>query len=799
MRLAIPQAGGPEKGHAIVAELAQALPAVSQPAAADSYRGHIDLYGFNEAASGAVFCGWVSHRLAEEIGPGEFILRFGATEVSGTGVVTFYHREQLGDLGVGIVLFVWLKERPVEPLASVTLATGNGFFAITPSRDARDVGSAELSRSLDPVLGDAPVGFPDSLLSALLPQRNRSGGYLETIGYEPSLGCWLGIGWVPSTPAEEPPFEVAARINGSDAKASATIAFYPRADLRMGGTGIVLQLRLPAGDSGEPGSIEFDLHGRSMRLRPIPGAKRLECRRLIGAVLPVLRTASDGPGKTSLLRLLSGRVYDGSDSLDLLTDNVMISPDVAVFCPPNGLVLMGWLLARPGTIRRIRLRSAHLTATLDLDSCVRFPRADVIEAVGREHGFQEAMCGFVAYFPEGYSPLGPSYLEIETVRGEIGFRNLPAPKLRGLPAIQRILGDCDIQYADVAPAFARVLGPCIGRLNAERLAERPEVACLEFGDLPRQPEYTVIVPLYRRLEYMELQFALFARDPAMASMCELIYVLDDPPKRRELENLAAAIHARFKIPFKVLLLSRNMGFAPANNIALAQAHGRYVCFLNSDAFPDSPNWLARLCARLEVRPELGVVGPLLLHEDGSVQHQGMTWQALPQFGNWYFNDHIRLGMKPPGEGGVQESPAITGACMVMRTDLAKEIGGFDESYVVGDFEDSDLCLRLRERGFGSAVDLDIRVCHLGRKSQPSAENRWRMNLILYNAWLHHRRWGETIGELLKRVARKSKLIAASAAVELVDLMTAGSPDNLRTLSRATAALAQTAAQLPIAS
>jgi hypothetical protein len=92
------------------------------------------------------------------------------------------------------------------------------------------------------------------------------------------------------------------------------------------------------------------------------------------------------------------------------------------------------------------------------------------------------------------------------------------------------------------------------------------------------------------------------------------------------------------------------------------------------------------------------------------------------------------------------------------------------------------------------------MCHLGRKSQPSAQDRWRMNLILYNAWLHHRRWGGTIGELLKDAARKSKLMAASAAVEVFDLMNAtGSPDNLRVLSRTAATLAQTAAQLPIAS
>jgi GT2 family glycosyltransferase len=779
--------------------MAESFPAEIRPAA-ESYRGHIDLYGFNEPASGVVFCGWVSHRLAEEMGPGEFILRFATTEVSGTGVVTFYPREQLGDLGVGVVLFVWLKERPVGRLVSVTVAAGKGVFAITPSQDAQELASADLPQRLDPILSESPVGFPESLVGALVPQRTRSGGYIETLGYEPSLGCWLAVGWVPWTPPEAPPLEIEARANGWDGGAAVTMAFYPRADIAIGGSGIVAQIRPTPAELAEPGLVEFDMLGRKMRLRPVPGARRLRGQRLIDAILPLLRVAEEGPGKASLLRLLSGRAYDGSDTLDRLTDRVMMSVDVAVFCPPGGLVLMGWLLARPGTIRRMRLRSGHLTSNLELDSCVRFPRADVIDAVGREHGFEEAMCGFVAYFPDGYAPLGPTYLEIETSRGEVGFRNLPQPKLHGLPAIQRILGDCDLQYADVAPAFDRVLGPFIGRLNAERLAARPEVASLQFGEAPERPDYTVIVPLYRRLEYMELQFALFASEPAMAGKCEFIYVLDDPPKRRELENLAAAIHARFQIPFRVLLLSRNMGFAPANNIALARAHGRYVCFLNSDAFPQTADWLTRLAARLEARPNLGVVGPLLLHEDGTVQHQGMSWRALPQFGDWYFNDHIRLGMKPPAEGGVQESPAITGACIVMRTDLAKEVGGFDESYVVGDFEDSDLCLKLHQRGLGSAVDLDVRMCHLGRKSQPSAQNRWRMNLILYNAWLHHRRWSDTIRGFLQQAARRSKLAAASAAVEVVDLMNAtGSPDNLRAVARSLAVLSQMAAQLPMAS
>jgi GT2 family glycosyltransferase len=147
-----------------------------------------------------------------------------------------------------------------------------------------------------------------------------------------------------------------------------------------------------------------------------------------------------------------------------------------------------------------------------------------------------------------------------------------------------------------------------------------------------------------------------------------------------------------------------------------------------------------LAESLKRSPKVGVIGPRLLFEDGSVQHEGLIYRRLSEFGGWTFIDHENKGRRPQPRTGTRIAAAITGACMLMRRSLALELGGFDEAYVIGDFEDSDLCLRLKQRGLASAVDNDVEAHHLERQSQALKESNVRMNVTLYNAWLHERRW-----------------------------------------------------------
>jgi GT2 family glycosyltransferase len=255
----------------------------------------------------------------------------------------------------------------------------------------------------------------------------------------------------------------------------------------------------------------------------------------------------------------------------------------------------------------------------------------------------------------------------------------------------------------------------------------------------------VLITLYGRIDFMELQLALFSERPGPAT--EILYILDDPSLEEAAERLAFSCWKRFKLPFRLLIMSENGGFAAANNAGLRAASGKFVCLLNSDVFPrpgDGLAWVDRLTRHLERDAALGAVGPRLLFGDGTIQHQGMHYETVADRADWWFPIHTDKGARPSGGTSLLHPRAITGACMVLRRSDLLRHGGLDQGFVIGDFEDADLCERLAAEGKRCAVDPAENLYHLERQSQGGGQ-AWRSNATLYNAWRFNRRWGDRIG------------------------------------------------------
>ena len=93
-------------------------------------------------------------------------------------------------------------------------------------------------------------------------------------------------------------------------------------------------------------------------------------------------------------------------------------------------------------------------------------------------------------------------------------------------------------------------------------------------------------------------------------------------------------------------------------------------------------------------------------------------------------------------------PITTGACMFMDKSLYQEIGGFDPLYVLGDFEDSDLCLKVIDKGLKIYCSSTVRLYHLERLSQNLVDQGdWKFKLTLVNGVHQMNKWSALLEEI----------------------------------------------------
>ncbi len=280
-----------------------------------------------------------------------------------------------------------------------------------------------------------------------------------------------------------------------------------------------------------------------------------------------------------------------------------------------------------------------------------------------------------------------------------------------------------------------------------------------YGPPPVTPTTSVIVPLYGRWDFLEHQLLEFARDEDFATRVELLYVIDDFNVVEPLLAQAAEIYELYNVSFSLLWGQANRGYSGANNLGARAARGDYLIFLNSDVFPEAPGWSSDLIDLLENNPSVGLVAPRLTFPDGGLQHVGIEFRYDETHQVW-LNEHPLLGLPPEVDLSRElvERQAVTGACMTVRRAQFLELGGFDPGYLIGDFEDTDLCLKYRSIGLTPAYTPQVTLTHLERQSfKGIGADDFRQRVVIYNAVRHFARWGKRIEQLAARSRLKVTL------------------------------------------
>lgn len=209
------------------------------------------------------------------------------------------------------------------------------------------------------------------------------------------------------------------------------------------------------------------------------------------------------------------------------------------------------------------------------------------------------------------------------------------------------------------------------------------VRTLPFFD---QPVVSIVIPVYNAW-----QMNIKCLDAIIANTAEVAYevILADDNSTDTTKDVAQyfenIVHVRNE---------KNLGFLLNCNSAAAVAKGRYIHFLNNDT-EVKEGWLSSLVRVMENDTQVGMVGSKLVYPDGRLQEAGgIIWNDAS---GWNYGQGQNSDM--PEFNYVKEVDYISGASMMVRTDLWNQLGGFDTRYSPAYCEDSDLAFAIRDLGF----------------------------------------------------------------------------------------------------
>lgn len=181
------------------------------------------------------------------------------------------------------------------------------------------------------------------------------------------------------------------------------------------------------------------------------------------------------------------------------------------------------------------------------------------------------------------------------------------------------------------------------------------------------------------------------------------------------ENLA---QAQADFPWVRWIVSDQVrGFSENNNLALRQARGQYCFVLNDDTEirEDVIGALVKDFGRLP--QDAAIVSPRLLNADGSLQLCGRPPYPARYYALQQWHLHREPADDTPGKtplfGEVFRTSNITGAAFLIRTDVFRELGWFDETYFFTP-EDIALSTLARQKGYGVYVDRAVSLTHKWR-------------------------------------------------------------------------------------
>jgi O-antigen biosynthesis protein len=246
-----------------------------------------------------------------------------------------------------------------------------------------------------------------------------------------------------------------------------------------------------------------------------------------------------------------------------------------------------------------------------------------------------------------------------------------------------------------------------------------------------RPEVSIVIVNYNKSELTRYCLSAIARNTSGRSY-EVI-VVDNGSTAQDFANLT-----NIDGQFKIVRSPKNLYFGEGNNAGVQHSKGKYLVFLNNDAFV-TENWLEPLVSVFELEPNVGGVGAKLVYPDDRLQEAGA------------FVDHrgiaIQRGKYGFPHGTTLEKTTIvdycSAACFLTTRKIFDIVSGFDPTFEPAYYEDVDLCLKI------ASLELFIYFCphskiyHIENATTSDSKVKPQLaNVVEINRQKFLSRWGE---------------------------------------------------------
>lgn len=235
-------------------------------------------------------------------------------------------------------------------------------------------------------------------------------------------------------------------------------------------------------------------------------------------------------------------------------------------------------------------------------------------------------------------------------------------------------------------------------------------------DIVDQPLISIIIPNKDHME--DLQRCLRSIEKSTYRNYEIIIVENNSEK----DDTFAFYDSLKEKHINVVYWKGSFNFSKINNYGRTYCHGKFILLLNNDVEVINESWLSEMLMHCQ-RDDVGAVGAKLYYPNGQIQHAGV----IIGIGSVAGHSHKYYDRNEYGYMGrlkiVHDLSAVTAACLMMKSSLYDELNGLDELFTVA-FNDVDLCLRIREKGYHIVFTPYAELYHyesLSRGSEDSPE------------------------------------------------------------------------------